>query len=86
MSDSNQDFHLSEMEMDQLMLRLQCATVVDEERLRQVLQMMSSSNNNSNSSSAFATNQMIQELERSMAEDDEVDEWPLVMDTSGWLV
>jgi hypothetical protein len=40
---------MSEVEMDQLMLRLQCTNVVDEERLRQVLGGLMSSSSSSTS-------------------------------------
>jgi hypothetical protein len=41
---------MSKVEMDQLMLRLQCTNVVDEERLRQVLGGLMSSSSSSSTS------------------------------------
>jgi hypothetical protein len=53
---------MSELEMDQLMMRLQCTNVVDEERLRQVLGGLMSSSSPSSSK--------IQEIEAVIEADD----------------
>jgi ethanolamine ammonia-lyase large subunit len=62
LSDSNLDFSMTEPEMDRLMLRLQCASVVDEEKLRELLGGMMSPSS--------SPTKKIREIEACIAADD----------------
>lgn len=46
LSDANADFILSDEEMDRFAMKLQCYSVVDQERLKQALRLCSATNVN----------------------------------------